>query len=182
MKPCGVHGSCLTAVAQVVTAKVASSFTVTRTVIPSAASRSASFLLHQPVAVATTTSKSSRLFSSVIPEPGACPECSDDNAYWDGSTLFVCTACGHEWPVESAEASTGDEASTEDEDVTRDSNGNILEAGDTVVLIKDLAKGLKKGMKVSKIRLGDYGGGHDMEANIPGMGTYALKSQFVKKV
>lgn len=68
------------------------------------------------------------------------------------------------------------------DDSTRDVNGNILERGDTVVLVKDLGKGLKKGTKVKNIRLGDYGDGHDIEANIAGMGTYALKSQFLKKV
>jgi protein PhnA len=125
------------------------------------------------------TERSTRLFSS-LPEPGPCPECSDENSYWDGSTLFICTACDHEWPVEGtadapASASDGD-------DVTRDSNGVILEQGDSCVLIKDLAKGkLKKGLKV-KIRLGDYGGGHDCEATLAGVGTYALKSEFLKKV
>ena len=125
------------------------------------------------------TESSTRVFSS-LPEPGPCPECSDENSYWDGSTLFICTACDHEWPVEStadaaASASDGD-------DVTRDSNGVILEQGDSCVLIKDLAKGkLKKGLKV-KIRLGDYGDDHNCEATLAGVGTYALKSEFLKKV
>jgi uncharacterized Zn ribbon protein len=91
--------------------------------------------------------------------------------------MFACTACGHEWPVEG-------EAKVLDPDLmaTRDSNGFVLLSGDTCVLIQDLAKGkLKKGQKV-KIRLGDYGAGHDCEANIPGVGTYALKSKFLKKV
>jgi protein PhnA len=124
----------------------------------------------------TRSSYQSALFSSVIPEPGPCPECADDNAYWDGSTLFVCTSCAHEWPVDAVV----DEA--DEDDLTRDVNGNILEFGDTCVLTQDLAKGkLKKGLKV-KIRLGDYGGGHDCEATITAVGTYALKSKFLKKV
>jgi protein PhnA len=61
-------------------------------------------------------------------------------------------------------------------------NGVELAAGDSVVLIKDLGKGLKKGLKVGKIRLGDYGDGHDVEASIAGKGTYLLKSEFLKKV
>ena len=65
--------------------------------------------------------------------------------------------------------------------IIRDSNGNILEGGETVTLTKELGKGLKKGMKVTRIRVGDYGDGHDVEANIPGMGTFLLKSQFLKK-
>jgi protein PhnA len=114
-----------------------------------------------------------------IPEPGACPECADENSYWDGSTLFVCTACAHEWPVDAAE---GDEGEENDDGLSRDVNGNVLESGDTCVLVKDLAKGkLKKGLKV-KIRLGDYGDGHDCEASISQLGTYALKSEFLKKV
>ena len=50
-----------------------------------------------------------------------------------------------------------------------------------MVLIKDLAKGsLKKGLEV-KVRLGDFGDNHDLQAVIPSKGTYALKSEFVKK-
>ena len=136
-----------------------------------------------PATSATTTR---RLFasSSTIPEPGACPKCSDDGTYWDGSTLFVCTACAHEWSAVLATEDDNDSASNniDDDNLTRDSNGAILEQGDSCVLIKDLAKGkLKKGLKV-KIRLGDYGDGHDCEATIPYIGTYALKSAFLKKV
>ena len=112
---------------------------------------------------------------STVPEPGSCPECSDENGYWDGGALFVCVACGHEWSIEAEESVVVD-------DVTRDANGSVLERGDTVILVKDLGKGLKKGTKVKNIRLGDYGDGHDIEANIPSMGTYLLKSQFLKKV
>lgn len=114
---------------------------------------------------------------SAVPEPGSCPECSDENSYWDGSTMFVCTACGHEWPV----GSMGSEDENDDGGVIRDSNGNVLEGGETVVLTKELGKGLKKGLKVTRIRIGDFGDGHDIEANIPGLGTFLLKSQFVKK-
>lgn len=75
------------------------------------------------------------------------------------------------------------DANQEDnDDVIRDVNGKTLEQGDACVLTQDLAKGkLKKGQKV-KIRLGDYGDGHDCEATITGVGTYALKSKFLKKV
>jgi protein PhnA len=114
-----------------------------------------------------------------MPEPGPCPECSDDNAYWDGSTNFVCTACGHEWPVDTATNDNEEEA--DDDGIIRDSNGNLLETGDTVVLTKELGKGLKKGLKVTRIRLGDFGDGHDVEASIPGLRTFLLKSQFLKK-
>lgn len=136
----------------------------------------------------TTTSTAKRAVTTTsrfaTPEPGACPECGDETTYWDGSTLFVCTACAHEWAVDAAaadDAEGGDGEDEGDDGVTRDVNGNSMEQGDTCVLIKDLAKGkLKKGLKV-KIRLGDYGDGHDCEATIPKLGTYALKSEFLKK-
>lgn len=120
-----------------------------------------------------------------IPEPGPCPECSDPNGYWDGSTNFVCIACGHEWLVDSNEgygANMGEGTDKDDaSQVVKDSNGNVLESGDTVVLTKELGKGLKKGLKVLRIRVGDYGDDHDVQANIPGLGTFNLKSQFLKK-
>ncbi|KAJ1467513.1 hypothetical protein T484DRAFT_1858619 [Baffinella frigidus] len=112
------------------------------------------------------------------PEPGPCPKCGDKNTYWDGMSSFACTACGEEWAVDGASDNV-----TEGSDEVKDVNGNVLSAGDTVVLVKDLAKGkLKKGLKVTKIRLGDFGDGHDVQANVPGEGVYSLKSEFLKKV
>jgi protein PhnA len=71
-----------------------------------------------------------------------------------------------------------------DEKVIRDSNGNILQNGDTVTVIKDLkVKGsslvVKVGTRVKGIRLVD--GDHDIDCKIPGVGAMKLKSQFVKK-
>lgn len=122
-----------------------------------------------------STTKTTHLYAA-IPEPGPCPECSDTNGYWDGSVNFVCISCGHEWLVDSQ-----DEDDNRDDGVVRDSNGNTLESGDTVVLIKELGKGLKKGLKVTRIRVGDYGDDHDVQANISGLGTFNLKSKFLKK-
>merc|ERR1712194_631568 len=119
------------------------------------------------------SSSSVLLRASVVPEPGNCPECSNENGYWDGSTMFICIACAHEWSVELASADSGP-SSAEENSTIRDSNGNILEGGETVVLTKELGKGLKKGMKVTRIRIGDYGDDHDVEASIPGMGTFLL--------
>eukprot|EP00966_Prymnesium_polylepis_P027355 633031-Prymnesium_polylepis.1 len=108
------------------------------------------------------------------PEPGPCIACGDEGTYWDGMVTFACTRCGHEWGIEEAK-------SAQEEFITRDVNGAELANGDHVVLTKDLAKGsLKKGTKV-KVRLGDFGDNHNLEATIPTMGTYALKSEFVKK-
>ena len=57
----------------------------------------------------------------------SCPQCSSQNVYPDGA-LWICADCGHEWtPGEAGESAL----------VVRDSNGNVLVAGDTVTVIKD---------------------------------------------
>jgi protein PhnA len=107
-----------------------------------------------------------------------CPKCSSQYTYEDGEKL-VCPECAHEWSAAAAVASTVDEAR-----VVRDSNGNVLADGDSVILIKDLkVKGapqpLKAGTKVKKIRLVE--GDHDIDCKIDGFGAMQLKSEFVKK-
>ena len=89
----------------------------------------------------------------------------------------MCPECGHEW----AAGADG----PEEEDVLRDSVGNVLSDGDTVTVIKDLkVKGsslvVKVGTKVRGIRIVD--GDHDIDCKIPGFGQMSLKSKFVKKV
>ena len=69
--------------------------------------------------------------------------------------------------------------------ISKDANGNVLQNGDTVVIIKDLkVKGassdLKQGTKVKNIRLIDDGV-HNIDCNIPGFGAMSLKSEYVKK-
>lgn len=108
----------------------------------------------------------------------ACPSCKSTYTYEDGDKL-VCPECAHEWTVAAAEAS-----STEEARVVRDANGNVLQDGDSVILIKELkVKGastpLKVGTKVKKIRLVE--GDHDIDCKIDGYGAMQLKSQFVKK-
>ncbi|WP_144549160.1 zinc ribbon domain-containing protein YjdM [Peribacillus simplex] len=107
-----------------------------------------------------------------------CPACDSEYTYEDGS-LFVCPECAHEWVVE-AETENGDQKKT-----IKDANGNALNDGDTVTVIKDLkVKGsssvLKMGTKVKSIRLVD--GDHDIDCKIDGFGAMKLKSQFVKKI
>ena len=107
-----------------------------------------------------------------------CPKCSSEYTYEDGA-LFVCPECAHEWAKESTEAPV------ESARVIKDANGNILNDGDTVSVIKDLnVKGsslvVKVGTKVKNIRLVD--GDHDIDCKIDGIGPMKLKSQFVKKV
>ncbi len=105
-----------------------------------------------------------------------CPKCHGEYVYHD-SIQFVCPDCGHEW---SGEEATEQESS---EFVVKDSNGNILQDGDSVILIKDLkVKGssivLKKGTKAKNIRLMDAD--HDVDCKIDGQ-SFSLKSEFLKK-
>jgi len=106
-----------------------------------------------------------------------CPKCQSDCVYEDG-TMFICPMCAHEWPKDQAM----DVA--ESENVVRDANGNPLQDGDDVVVIKDLkVKGasavVKVGTKVKNIRLVE--GDHDIDCKVPGIGQMGLKSMFVKK-
>lgn len=107
-----------------------------------------------------------------------CPLCGSEFTYQDGAML-MCPECAHEWsPGEAVES--GDA-----EKVFKDANGNVLQDGDTVTVIKDLkVKGsslvVKVGTKVKNIRLVD--GDHDIDCKIDGIGAMKLKSEFVKKI
>ena len=90
--------------------------------------------------------------------------------------MLICPECAHEWNPQDA---TGDEAR-----VVKDANGNPLQDGDSVTVIKDLkVKGsslvVKVGTKVRNIRLVD--GDHDIDCKIDGIGQMGLKSEFVRK-
>ena len=105
-----------------------------------------------------------------------CPQCQSAYTYEDGAQL-VCPECGHEWSAEAP-------ASGDEERVIKDANGNLLQDGDTVTVIKDLkVKGsslvVKVGTKVKNIRLVD--GDHDIDCKIDGIGAMKLKSEFVRK-
>lgn len=94
---------------------------------------------------------------------------------------MMCPECGHEW---NPEAVSETEAVTTDSAVVKDANGNVLQDGDTVVLIKDLPvkgapKPIKAGTKVKNIKLTD--GDHNIDCRIEGFGAMALKSIYVKK-
>ena len=106
-----------------------------------------------------------------------CPACSSEYTYEDGDN-YVCPECAHEWPKHAA-ADAG-----EAQKVWKDANGNVLQDGDSVTVIKDLkVKGsslvVKVGTKVKSIRLVD--GDHDIDCKIDGIGAMQLKSEFVKK-
>ena len=90
--------------------------------------------------------------------------------------MLVCPECGYEWSATPAAA--------EGPRVYKDANGNVLEDGDTVTVIKDLKlRGgsgvVKQGTKVKNIRLVDED--HDIDCKIDGFGAMKLKSEYVKK-
>jgi protein PhnA len=105
-----------------------------------------------------------------------CPKCGSEYTYEDGA-LCICPECGHEWSVAAAPV-------IEDARVVKDANGNVLQDGDSVTVIKDLkVKGtslvVKVGTKVKNIRLVE--GDHDIDCKIDGIGAMKLKSEFVRK-
>ena len=106
-----------------------------------------------------------------------CPKCNSEYTYEDGH-LYICPECAHEWSMEMDNSS---------EDIIKDANGNILNDGDDVIVIKDLkvkgsSSSVKKGTKVKGIKL-IFGSsdGHDIDCRIDGFGAMKLKSEFVKK-
>lgn len=108
----------------------------------------------------------------------SCPKCGSEYTYPDGA-LLVCPECAHEWAPGAAAS-----AEEEEEAVVRDSVGNVLKDGDSVIVVKTLkVKGgpgpLKAGTKVKNIRLVE--GDHDIDCKIPGFGAMKLKSEVVRK-
>lgn len=106
-----------------------------------------------------------------------CPKCNCEYTYEDGS-LIVCPECAYEWSLETSE---------NDENVIKDVNGNVLNDGDSVTVVKDLkvkgsSSSIKIGTKVKNIKLVyDATDGHDIECKIDGFGAMKLKSSVVKK-
>ena len=92
--------------------------------------------------------------------------------------MLVCPMCGYEWTQADVDAAA--EAL-----LVRDANGNVLQDGDTVTIIKDLkvkgASTLKQGIRVKNIRL-VADSDHNIDCKIDGFGAMALKSEFVKKI
>lgn len=109
-------------------------------------------------------------------EMKACPQCECPYGYSMGENVFACPDCSHEWnPNEVVE---------EDQLLVKDSNGNLLQDGGSVIVIKNLpVKGaagpIKADTKVKNIRLSE--GDHNIDCKIAGFGAMALKSEFVRK-
>ncbi|MFT6332399.1 MAG: protein PhnA [Lentimonas sp.] len=109
-----------------------------------------------------------------------CGRCGCEYTY-EVQDNYVCPDCSFEW---SKTAILTDEISDE-EDLVKDANGNLLKDGDSITVIKNLkVKGsslvVKVGTKVKNIRI--VGGDHDIDCRIDGIGKMSLKSEFVKKV
>ena len=107
-----------------------------------------------------------------------CPKCNSEYTY-ENEGLFVCPECAHEWTLEAETQNSGDKK------IVKDANGNVLNDGDSVTIIKDLkvkgsSSALKQGTKIKNIRLVD--GDHNIDCKIDGFGAMSLKSEFVKKI
>ena len=105
-----------------------------------------------------------------------CPKCNSPYGYSLGGEVYACPECGNEWNPNDKNVEEGLKV--------LDSNGNELNDGDSVIVIKDLpvkgaSKPIKAGTKVKNIRLTD--GDHNIDCKVEGFGSMALKSEFVKK-
>lgn len=106
-----------------------------------------------------------------------CPQCQSAFVY-EQESLLICPECFHEWNPDEIIPAADDALKV------LDSNGNQLQNGDSVVVIKNLpvrgsSQSIKAGTKVRNIKLTD--GDHNIDCRIDGFGAMALKSEFVKK-
>lgn len=104
-----------------------------------------------------------------------CPQCKMGNTYFDGSS-YVCPDCSYEWISNNENISVSN-------DMAKDSNGTILNDGDSVTVIKDLkVKGssmvIKRGTRVKSIKLTNDP--DEVDCKIDGSGI-VLKTCFLKK-
>ena len=105
-----------------------------------------------------------------------CLKCHSEYTYEDG-LFIVCPECGYEWQPK-------EEAAYEWKDV----NGNILNDGDSVTVIKQLkvkgsSSGIKQGTKIKNIKLKETEDGlHDIDCKIEGIGRIEISSKYVKKI
>lgn len=109
-------------------------------------------------------------------EMKACPVCKSPYGYELNDSLYACPECAHEW--------NPNELVVDEFSKVLDSNGNELQNGDSVIIIKNLPvkgapKPIKTGTKVKNIRLTD--GDHNIDCKVDGFGLMGLKSEFVRK-
>ncbi len=105
-----------------------------------------------------------------------CPSCQSPYGY-ELNNKMICPECTFEWKIKTEIVS--------DAVLVKDSNGNILQNGDSVTVIKDLpvkgsSNSIKVGTKVKNIKLVE--GDHNISCKIDGFGAMGLKSEFVKKI
>lgn len=115
-----------------------------------------------------------------MPDSSKCPQCNSIYGYPTGTSM-MCPECGHEWNPEEIAVAAEEKAEML---VVKDANGNVLQDGDTVVIVKDLpvkgaSKPIKAGTKVKNIRL--TSGNHNIDCKVDGFGAMGLKSIYVKK-
>ncbi|SFH96753.1 zinc ribbon domain-containing protein YjdM [Halpernia frigidisoli] len=108
-------------------------------------------------------------------EPIICPKCKSELTFNMDGEMF-CSQCFHQWDP--------NEEWVENEIL--DSNGAVLNNGDTVQVIKDLPvkgfpKSIKAGTKIKNVRLRPDSD-HNIDCKVDGFGAMALKSEFLKKV
>jgi protein PhnA len=106
-----------------------------------------------------------------------CPKCQSEYVYQD-QAMLICPECGHEW-------NPADSSNDDAEPTAKDSNGNTLQEGDKVTLIKDLkVKGsslvLKIGTKAVIRRIKDSSD-HELDCKVDGAGEMMVTAKFVKK-
>lgn len=116
-----------------------------------------------------------------MPDSTTCPKCKSEYAYPTGTSM-MCPECGHEWNPDDIQAAA--EEAESNSDVVKDSNGTVLQDGDTVIIIKDLPvkgapKPIKAGTKVKNIKL--TSGDHNIDCKVDGFGAMGLKSIYVRK-
>lgn len=122
-------------------------------------------------------------FAAIMDDTKPCPNCRSAITYPTG-TSWMCGECGHEWNPEELDAENLAAQQAAAPAVVKDANGNVLQNGDDVIVIKDLPvkgapKAIKAGTKVRGIRLTD--GDHNIDCRVDGFGAMGLKSEFVKK-
>ncbi|MCB0430692.1 MAG: alkylphosphonate utilization protein, partial [Flavobacteriales bacterium] len=73
-------------------------------------------------------------------EMKTCPQCKSPYGYASGDAMYTCPECSNEW--------NPDEAQNGDVTKVLDANGNELQNGDSVIIIKNLpVKGAPKPIK-----------------------------------
>mgnify|MGYP002700421030 FL=1 len=103
------------------------------------------------------------------------PSGESTDGYLTGSNSYTCPECSNKWNIKKTE---------NDLFTVIDCNGNYLQNGDSVIVIKNLPvkgapKPIKSGTKVKNIRLVDAD--HNINCKIDGFGSMQLKSEFVRR-